>query len=310
MSQQAKDIQGKRYDPVGECIYCGSDGGVDGLRSEHVVPFSLGGDAELPDASCRKCEGVTSYLDGYLARAIYYHLRVHTGTQSRTGHPDVLPVEIELKEGSKTLYLPTADHPFFLNMPVWGYPSVLRGHQPTSDFGDARAHVYWSMPPTVLRTLGLRDGEAAIVKDTSRPINLPTFARAIAKIGYCHAVAHYGLRGFRRLVMPDLILGKYPCIPYFVGGDRTLPPPPTPRGQLHEFQFINIGYQSLRLLTVAFRIFAHSGTAEHGMPIYRVVFGAPPLTRTPKETPPKPPTGDCLFSAPAVLHLSYDKAPR
>ena len=275
MTKPPEDIQGKIYDPVGRCIYCGSDGGTDGLRSEHILPFSLGGTAELPAASCRKCEGITSYLDGYLARAIYHHLRVHTGTQSRNGHPEVLPAEIEMQDGKRTLVLPMNDHPFFLNMPVWGYPGVLRGFQPTTDFGDAKAHVYWSIPPTMRKTLGLHDGEAAIVRDTSGPINLSTFGRAIAKIGYCHAVAHYGLWGFRRLVLPDLILGKYPCIPYFVGGDMALPPPPTPRGQMHEFQFIDINYRALRLLVVAFRIFAHSGTKENGMPIYRVVVGAP-----------------------------------
>jgi hypothetical protein len=131
------------------------------------------------------------------------------------------------------------------------------------------------MPESMRQSLGLHDGEVAIVKDTSRPINLPTFARAIAKIGYCHAVAHYGLRGFRSLVLPDLILGKYPHIPYFVGGDMSLPPPPTPLGKLHEFQYIDINYKALRLIVVAFRIFAHSGTKENGMPIYRVVVGAP-----------------------------------
>jgi hypothetical protein len=242
LNELADDIQGNRYGPVGECIYCGTDGGAEGLRSEHIMPLSLGGKAELLEASCRKCEGITSYLDGYLAKAIYYHLRVHTGTPSRRGYPDLLPAEIEQREGRKTLFLPTADHPFFLNMPVWGYPAVLCGLQPTSDFGDARAHVYWSIPDSMRKTLGLGHGEAAVVKDTSRPINLPTFARAIAKIGYCHAVAHYGLRGFRRLVLPDLILGKYPCIPYFVGGDLNDPPPPAPKGKMHEFQFIDINY--------------------------------------------------------------------
>jgi hypothetical protein len=239
------------------------------------MPFSLGGNAELLEASCRTCEGTTSYLDGYLARSIYYHHRVHTGTQSRTGYPELLRAEIEQKEGSKTLFLPTADHPFFLNMPVWGYPGVLRGLQPTPDFADARAHVYWSIPDSMRETLGLRHGEAAMVKDTSRPINLSTFARAIAKIGYCHAVAHYGLKGFRRLVLPDLILGKYPCIPYFVGGDMDLPPPRAPTGKMHEFECIDINYYALRLIVVAFRIFAHSGTKQNGMPIYRVVVGAP-----------------------------------
>lgn len=281
-----ENIEGKIYGPVGECIYCGSDGGNEGLRSEHIIPFSLGGNTELLKASCRICEGVTSYLDGYLARSIYYNLRAHTGTQSRNGYPDLLPAEVEMQDGKKTLRLPADDHPFFLNMPVWGYPGIMRGFQPSPDFEDAKAHVYWHVPDNMRQTLGLPDGELAIIKDTSRRINLTTFGRALAKIGYCHAVAKYGLRGFRRLVLPDLILGKYPNVPYFVGGDNhCLPPPPTPRGKLHELQFQDITYLNLRLIVIAFRIFSHSGTKEHGMPIYRVVAGAPAIHRSLKVAP-------------------------
>jgi hypothetical protein len=31
------------YEPVGVCMYCGSNGGKEGLRKEHIVPYSLGG---------------------------------------------------------------------------------------------------------------------------------------------------------------------------------------------------------------------------------------------------------------------------
>jgi 5-methylcytosine-specific restriction endonuclease McrA len=54
----------QKYPPIGQCIYCGSDGGVDGLRDEHIVPYSLGGHAELKEASCRSCEKITSYMTG------------------------------------------------------------------------------------------------------------------------------------------------------------------------------------------------------------------------------------------------------
>lgn len=277
MTSGPEDIQGKKLSPVGRCIYCGSDGGNDGLRAEHIMPFSLGGETELPEASCAKCEGVTSYLDGYLARSIYYHLRVHTGAPSRSGYPEALPAAVQLKDGEQKLLLATKDHPYFLNMPVWNTPAILRGKSPSAEFDDPRAHVYWSIPESMRQTLDLKDGEMARIDDTSRPINLPTFGRAIAKIGYCHAVARYGLDGFRPLVLPDLILGKYPCVPYFVGGDRSLPPPPTAAGVLHTMEYSDITYQRLRLIMVSFRIFAHSGTKEHGMPVYRVIVGAPKL---------------------------------
>ena len=57
-------------------------------------------------------------------------------------------------------------------------------------------------------------------------INNITFARAITKVAFCHAVAKYGLDGFRHLAAPDIILGKYSCVPYFVGSDPEEPPPP------------------------------------------------------------------------------------
>jgi len=84
-SMETENVQGKKL-PVkngGVCIYCGSDGGADGLGSEHIIPFSLGGNTELLNASCRACEGITSYLDGYLANAVFGDFRVHMDLQSR-----------------------------------------------------------------------------------------------------------------------------------------------------------------------------------------------------------------------------------
>jgi 5-methylcytosine-specific restriction endonuclease McrA len=66
-----KNIQDKKFNPVGCCIYCGNDGGKEGLRTEHIISYSSGGKAELPEASCRNCERITSYLDGYLAKRVF-----------------------------------------------------------------------------------------------------------------------------------------------------------------------------------------------------------------------------------------------
>jgi hypothetical protein len=77
------DVQGKSFSGFGRCIYCGSDGGEHGLRDEHIMPFCLGGTAVIKQASCRACEGITSRLDGYLGRRVFYELRVHSGIQTR-----------------------------------------------------------------------------------------------------------------------------------------------------------------------------------------------------------------------------------
>jgi hypothetical protein len=104
--------------------------------------------------------------------------------------------------------------------------------------------------------------------------NLWTFARAIAKIAYCNAVLKYGLDGFRPLALPDLILGRYSNIPYFVGSDPdAYPPPPEPAGVLHVVTHTNVEFGRLRYMTARIRLFAHSGTEGHGMPFYEVVTG-------------------------------------
>jgi hypothetical protein len=272
---EIEDVQGKKL-PVkggGTCIYCGSDGGADGLRDEHVVPYSLGGTLELLKASCSECERITSYLDGYLANATYKYLRVHSGVQSRSGHPERLQAHVGLPDGKRVLDLTPKDHPYFLHMPVWNPPGIMRGSQPSSDFGNAKAHVYWWMPPNIRETLGLRHGDIAEIQDTTPMPNLRTFARSVAKIAYCNAVMKYGLDGFRPLATPDLILGRYPNIPYFVGSDRSDPPPPEPPGRLHVVHFTDVTIGRLKYLTVRFRLFAHSGTKENGMPYYEVVVG-------------------------------------
>jgi hypothetical protein len=75
--------------------------------------------------------------------------------------------------------------------------------------------------------------------------------------------------------MPDLIFGRYPCIPYFVGCKLDDPPPPTPRDVLHE---ITVGLKTIngvKVLVSSIRLFANSGVEDHGPPVYEVVVGAP-----------------------------------
>jgi hypothetical protein len=258
----------------GICIYCGWDGGEAGLHDEHAVPYSLGGNTELLNASCSDCGAVTSYLDGYLANAIFGHLRVHIDLQSRSGHPDTLPATIELPDGQRAIDLATEHHPFFLNMPIWRPPGFMTGKQVSDGFGEAGRFTYWYVPPKLRDVIGLKGVDVARIIDTSRPHNLSTFARGLAKIAYCNAVMKYGLDGFRPLVTPDIILGRYPNIAYFVGSDPTAPSPPYQRGMQHSVSLGSITYTHTKFLTATIRLFGDSGANGQGMPFYTVIYGS------------------------------------
>jgi hypothetical protein len=135
---------------------------------------------------------------------------------------------------------------------------------------------YNFVPANLWETLDLpEDAPDPSIHVERGTIDNAIFARAIAKIAYCNAVAKYGLDGFRHLVTPDVILGKYPCISYFVRSDPGDPPPPNP-GVRHSVEFSTMtGRSGLRLLQAKVRLFASSGTPEHGMPVYYVIMGAP-----------------------------------
>lgn len=81
-------------------------------------------------------------------------------------------------------------------------------------------HIYHHMPPTMYETLGVPDTEDFKIWSTGR-LDATLFARGIAKIAYCHTVLKYGLDGFRSLALPDIILGRFSGVSYFVGGPLT-----------------------------------------------------------------------------------------
>jgi hypothetical protein len=272
-----EDIQGRKYDAIGRCIYCGSDGGADGLSDEHIVPYSLGGHAALKRASCRACAAITSEIELYLGRHIFHQLRSHVRAPSRRKLPSALPATVIVDGQETTIELAVDDHPFALMLPTWDYPGIMRQVQPSSDFPQTNVRAYNFMPANFRETLGVADDATdPVVRVGPGTIDNIKFARAITKIAFCHAVARYGVDGFRHLTAPDIILGKYPWVPYFVGSDPDEPPPPHPRKVRHLVELATMtGREGLRLCEAKVRLFADSGTPEHGMPIYRVVMGAP-----------------------------------
>jgi hypothetical protein len=130
------------------------------------------------------------------------------------------------------------------------------------------------MPKGLRSKLGLDPNREKFKVNLRGTLNFTTFARAITKIAYCQAVAQFGLTGFRRLVLPDIILGRYRYISYFVGADIEDPPPPHP-DYLHRIAFHIFAVGLLKLMIISVRLFANLGNEEHGFPIYRVVTGAP-----------------------------------
>ncbi|WP_428482835.1 hypothetical protein [Pyruvatibacter mobilis] len=274
-----ENLQGRVFEPVGRCIYCG-DGRQ--LGSEHIIPFSLGGNAELPLASCRKCEGVTSYLDGYLARSIFRDHRIHSGIQTRNTYPEKLPAKLEVNGEKLEQDFPISYHPHFTVLPVFARAGVLEGREPGA-IPPWKAAAFYDYPDELLhqfRTMGIDQFNL----QQSGVINLSTFCRAIAKIAYCNWVAVKGIETLRHLQLIPLILGSYPYATDLVGCLGGQLPPPV-EGSLHTISFREETRGQLKLVTALIRLFANrgirgeNGRDDEGFPVYEVVLGAYPIRR-------------------------------
>lgn len=102
-----------------ECIYCGS---IETERSkEHVIPFSLGGDFVIHQASCSKCAKLTQKFEQDVSRESYKIVRAMLNIRTRRPKemPDTVPnmisygkfgpresVEIPLDQAYVTCILP------------------------------------------------------------------------------------------------------------------------------------------------------------------------------------------------------------
>jgi len=269
IGMMTEDIQGRKYTGFGRCIYCGSDGGETGLRDEHIVPFSLGGNAVIERASCAGCEKKTSRIEGYLSRIIFLQFRTHTGVQTRRPKERPKSFDAVLRIGERVIQarsIPVADHPMFLMMPILPIAALLRNDPPTAEFEGATVNLYYGGHDNMHERLGLDKSERLQMKiDTT--MNLALIGQALAKISFCTAVATFGLDGFNHLDLPRLILGDYPFVPYYVGGDATqgtsLPDPDS----LHhsDIEIVDVG--GSRVLVVRLRLFAnHNATVTVSQP--------------------------------------------
>jgi hypothetical protein len=270
---------------IGRCIYCGAGGDGAKLTDEHIVAYSLGSDVYLKDASCLACADITKKFERHVGRTIFGHHRIHKGTQTRRPKERLseLPARVLICGIEHRKELAIKDHPYFLAMPIWDQPGLLRGLSPNVHFDGLCAHLYYHIPDNIKDALELSDGEMAeICPDAAGDAN--RFGRAIAKIAYCNAIAQFGLDGFEHLELPDLILGKFPYVSFLVGSALREPPPPNREGPLHRIvigdNWVHDQRTGLwrRVLVTNIRLFATDGTERNGMPIYTAITGAPRVT--------------------------------
>lgn len=204
------------YPPVGKCIYCGS---TENLTDEHIVPYGLGGNIELPKSSCKECARITSKFELAVLRGSMRPACIFREIQSRKNHenaPKLYPITLESDGAEKTIEIPIEDYPILVTFPIFGVPGLLLGKDETHGI-TMTGHITTSFGCKPEDTLKKYSGSRIAIEPTGdTPVD---FAKMIAKIAFSMAVATGAFEGAdysKSFVLPS-ILGKNEDIGQWVG---------------------------------------------------------------------------------------------
>lgn len=260
-----EQVDGKRYGPVGRCIYCGSS---DELTDEHTFPYGLGGSAILPKASCRSCAKITGRFEQSVMRGPMQQVRVFRGIQSRSKHRDAPKhkvIDVTGKDGKKeAVRFSFADAPVAYTCPIFTVPAFLNpdGYDRGIRVRGLATYAFGPTPDEAAKEREL----AEISWDESH--KYVDFARMLAKIAYSSAIAQAIDAGLDPLsgeayVLPA-ILGHADDIGRWVGTLEKVPE--FHEGHLHRVNFGTLTGTSVEMAEI--QIFADSA-----MPHYGVILG-------------------------------------
>lgn len=207
-------IERRRYPPYGKCIYCDA---LEGLTSEHIVPFGLGGNLELPKASCGRCATETSRVERAILRGELRPVRVFRALQSRRKHKDAprsYPLVVIRNGIEETVDLPLEQYPILVQFPDFAPARLAVGNEskPGIDVIGIVTISFGADPTSVLRSLG-----ASSIKPyaSTQPAQ---FARMIAKVAYSMAAATGALTLLKGpSPIREVILGSNTHIGDYVG---------------------------------------------------------------------------------------------
>ena len=203
--------------PIGKCIYCGR---TDNLSREHVVPRGMGGTITLPKGSCTACAEVTKKIETACIRNTLIHIRVKYGLHHHPKErPDTFPITLRDWSDNETVkQVPVGDFPTLWAMPIYEYPGILSNKGPEETrFGILHSHQDDASFQKLLRLPGVKS-----VSIMSGTVDTWIFARWIAKIGYCYAVARLGIEKVRLSPLVDMIINGSPYPNYLIGGLNSL----------------------------------------------------------------------------------------
>ena len=264
--------------PFGYCIYCGAKQYDPSkpdrrLADEHAIPFSLGGGIVLREASCARCEAITSAFEGTVARSVLGPIRIHyeLPTRNKRSRPDRLPVTLVFNDRQENRDVPINEHPPICAVIAMNRPRLI-ANPDLDDLGEKQIIVNSPLgieynQYLIQRAIKKYGAKNAIF--SSGVGNRLDWGRQLAKSAYAYALACVNKPENIDWFIGKLILNKdTESLKLYVGrsiyGITQKFDVPT----VHHFQFRHFFRGRQKFLVVTIRLFV-----PFGLPAYDVVVG-------------------------------------
>ena len=248
---------------IGACIYCGERAAP--LGTEHAVPYGLNGSWTLLHASCEVCARITSRFERDAMRCLWPDVRNALAMQSRRRdkrRSTALPAVVVRDGVRETVQVPRNRFPTYLPTPLFPPPAILWSDRPVRGVFANLGMMHLCGP-----TFAEASNEYPGIDFFGMHVNFSAeeFARMLAKIGFCAAVASVGLGAFTNTPIRKVILGTDQCISQWVGSWWNEPINGT-NGGLHEIRVMRS--EPGAEIHAFIRLFA-----QFGAPEYHVMLG-------------------------------------
>ena len=214
----------KSLGTIGKCIYCGDS--ESSLSEEHIIPLSLGGKFTLKQASCKKCQGITSGLELDVLRYTLLPVRakMNLPTRHRNKRPKQFPLTVAKGAQKEKINVPISERPTMLVLPEFKEPAYVDKRKCEKGIDLIGTLAYEVGQPSFTQFFKEHNITSISETVTYNAKGGFTFARLLAKIAYGFAVAHFGIDILNTSYVLPCILGKSDDSGRWVGSTgRVLP---------------------------------------------------------------------------------------
>jgi len=199
---------------IGKCIYCQSSDVP--LKEEHIIPYGLNGNFIVQDASCAKCEAITSAFERDILRNTFMLPRKALNLRSRRKkkRKDGVAATLKANDSLFSIQIPPDECPVLFVLPEFLPPAILDNRN--YEYGIQGTGLYQiSFSDIDKEKTKSKYGSGSIsFKVNYQPVN---FAKMLAKIAYSLSVAVFGLENIEDIGILSSIKGETDDIGKWVG---------------------------------------------------------------------------------------------